>query len=141
MQKKRRKISRQRGSGNHGWGHKKKHRGGGSLGGRGLSGRHKHKYSLTVSYVLDQYGKKGFPSLNKKKDIVILNVSGLAKLAKGKKQIDLGETEYTKLLGSGDIDFPITVKVKLCTQSARNKIEKAGGKVISEAADETENAQ
>ena len=38
LNKKRTKSSRQRGSMTHGWGHKKKHRGAGNRGGKGLSG-------------------------------------------------------------------------------------------------------
>jgi large subunit ribosomal protein L15 len=137
MKKQRRKFSRMRGSGNHGGGHKKKRRGGGSRGGRGLAGRHKHKYSLTVSKTPEFYGKKGFPSLNKKRDIVI-NVGSLLKIAQGRNEIDLGEAGYTKLLADGNIDAPITVKVKSCSEPAREKIEKAGGKVITESIEETE---
>ncbi len=136
MKKKRRKFSRQRGSGNHGWGHKKKHRGGGSRGGRGFAGLHKHKYSLTVSKKQDHYGKKGFSSL-KTKDTII-NMNDLVRIAKGKSEIDLAKAGYTKLLGGGSIDFPLVVRVVRCTDSAKEKIEKAGGKVIGETENEAE---
>ena len=127
MQKRRRKFSRMRGSRRHGGGHKKKKRGGGSRGGRGFSGYHKHKYSKVVSQMPDHYGKKGFPSLNDRD--VIINIDGVVKLAKGKKELDLEKEGYTKLLGKGRIDFAIDVKVRKCTASAREKIEAAGGKI------------
>lgn len=119
-----------RGSRRHGWGHKKKKRGGGSRGGRGFAGYHKHKYSKVVSEIPDHYGKKGFPSLNAKNEEIIINIDGLVKIAKGKSEFDLEKKGYTKLLGNGEIDFPVAVKVRKCTASAKEKIEAAGGKIV-----------
>ena len=40
-----------------------------------------------------------------------------------------GKCDGVKLLGDGDIDKPLTVKVNHCSAGARKKIEAAGGKI------------
>jgi large subunit ribosomal protein L15 len=40
-----------------------------------------------------------------------------------------GKFDGVKLLGDGEIDKPLTVKVARCSAGARQKIEAAGGKV------------
>ena len=52
-------------------------------------------------------------------DEELLRQSGLVK----------GKFSGVKLLGSGEIDKPLTVKVNRCSAGARQKIEAAGGKV------------
>lgn len=42
----------------------------------------------------------------------------------------LGKTEHVKLLGRGDIEHKIEITVHSCSKSAREKVEKAGGKVF-----------
>ncbi|MDA3855742.1 MAG: uL15 family ribosomal protein [Candidatus Woesearchaeota archaeon] len=96
--KKRTKISRQRGSSGHGWGHKKKHRGAGHRGGKGLAGtgaRGDQRKSAVLSGASSflkivsaqkgvtlkslaknymHFGKKGFKSLHKvTNDVLSLN--------------------------------------------------------------------
>ena len=71
-----------------------------------------------------------------KKDVQILNITDLVKL--NMKDIDKnilkdnGLINYTelpvKILGNGDIDTSINVNVDFFSDSAKNKIEKAGGK-------------
>jgi len=112
--RKNKKVRKQRGSHTHGYGSKKKHRGGGSRGGRGFSRMRK----LNVD--------KGFHSL-KKKDTTI-NVGGLGKM--GGDEINLTELGYDKLLSAGNVDRSISVKVKRFSKKAKVKIEKAGGKIV-----------
>ena len=82
-------------------------------------------------------GKGKFNHLSShKKDVQILNITDLVKL--NIKDIDKnilkdnGLIYYTKLpvkiLGNGDIDTSINVNVDFFSDSAKNKIEKAGGK-------------
>ena len=40
-----------------------------------------------------------------------------------------GKRAGIKLLGNGDIDFPLTVKLDRISKSAKDKIESAGGTV------------
>lgn len=82
-------------------------------------------------------GKGKFNHLSShKKDVQILNITDLVKL--NIKDIDKnilkdnGLIYYTKLpvkiLGNGNIDTSINVNVDFFSESAKNKIEKAGGK-------------
>ena len=120
------KTRKWRGRTSHGGGHKKKRRGGGSQGGRGFGGSHKHKFSYVVSIEPDHYGYKGFHSRHKKHKTI--NVMDVAKIEED--NIDLGKMGYDKLLGTGKIDRAVTVKVSHFSAQAKEKIEKAGGKII-----------
>ena len=124
----RKKVRRWRGRTSHGHGAKKKARGGGSLGGRGFSGRHKHKRSLITTKMNDEYfGYKGFYSRKKKSRAI--NIGELGKIS-SENDIDLSKLGFGKLLSRGHAARPFTVKVAATSQRAREKIEKAGGKII-----------
>jgi len=47
--------------------------------------------------------------------------------------IDLTNLGYAKLLGTGKITRPITVKVQSASKSATEKIQNAGGKILTTA--------
>src|SRR3989344_978986 len=127
----RRKFSRMRGSKTHGWGMKKKHRGGGSQGGKGMSGLMKHKKSWMIKNDPDHFGRIGFTPISRsnEKTINLRDVDMLARNS-GMKEIDLTKYGYTKLLGTGKINSSVIVKIKKSVASAKEKIESAGGKVI-----------
>ncbi|MFH1990895.1 MAG: 50S ribosomal protein L15 [Pseudomonadota bacterium] len=81
--------------------------------------------------------KFGFTNIFKKK-IAVINVRDLSKFESGSivDEITLvrmglvkGRRDGIKLLGHGDIDIPLTVKVHGVSKSAVEKIEAAGGKV------------
>jgi large subunit ribosomal protein L15 len=81
--------------------------------------------------------KRGFYNIFKKR-YVIVNVKDLVRFEKAsvvdtQAFIDAGLTKATspgiKLLGEGTISHPLTVKVHACSNTAREKIEAAGGKV------------
>ena len=57
---------------------------------------------------------------------IAVNVSELEGLADGKKEVEFDG----KVLGGGSISQPLTVKAGYFTESAKAKIEKAGGKVV-----------
>ncbi|MEO0117200.1 MAG: 50S ribosomal protein L15 [candidate division WOR-3 bacterium] len=80
--------------------------------------------------------KRGFKNPFRK-EYEIVNLSALKKL--GEKEITpqllkarnlVKEGKLVKILGEGEIDFPIIVSAHAFSQSAKEKIEKAGGKVI-----------
>jgi len=54
---------------------------------------------------------------------------GLAEMENKKYKLDLSIFGYTKLLGRGDIKKPIVVRVSEATETAMEKIRKAGGEV------------
>lgn len=128
-----RKIRKFRGHRSYGYGSHKKHRGKGSRGGRGKAGMHKHKWSYTVKYEPDHFGKHGFgrPYADSRRSKAI-NLREVEKIAakSGKKEIDLVEMGYDKLLGTGKITMPLNIKVKLFSKKAVEKVEAAGGKIV-----------
>ena len=135
-----RKVRKQRSSRIHGWGRKGQHRDGGMKGGRGNSGRFKHKWTYVLRYSLP-IGKNGFNPITKIKRSII-NISELNEIVRrliadgnvkeknGKISLDLTELGYDKLLGEGKISRPIEIKAVNCSNSAQKKVERAGGSVI-----------
>ncbi len=122
----RKKNRRMRGKTTHGWGTKKKHRGSGSQGGAGWGGAKKHKRSFIYSYEPEHFGKKGFFSLCKK--LKFINIDDLNDMEGN--DIDLTSLGYDKLLSRGKLNRAITVKISASSAKAKEKIEKAGGKVL-----------
>jgi len=81
--------------------------------------------------------KRGFTNIFKK-TYAVINIRDLAKMESGsvvdeaalvRAGLVKGRRDGVKLLGQGDIDIPLTVKIDLVSQSARRKIESAGGTV------------
>lgn len=139
MPHKLRKIRKQRGSRTHGWGRVGQHRAGGSRGGHGKAGFHKHKWTYVIRYEPDYFGKKGFISPKSvRQKVNVINVGVLNEMAeklstrkeKDKFFIDLESLGYTKLLGTGNVTKPLIVKVPSCSSSATEKIKKAGGQIL-----------
>ncbi len=81
--------------------------------------------------------KKGFTNIFKK-NFAVINVRDLAKFESGsvvdevavyKSGLVKGKSDGIKLLGVGEINFPLTIKLSKVSQSATDKIAAAGGKV------------
>lgn len=138
---KRSKKDRMRAKTTHGGGSKKKRRGAGSRGGRGMAGSGKRaatkKPSIIKNYGLHNYfGRHGFKS--RYKSVRYLNIGDLNSLVlKGKVEqegdhylVDLKKLGYGKLLGKGVPEHQFHVSGK-CTDQAKFKIEKAKGQVGS----------
>lgn len=128
----RKKVVKQRGHRTHGWGSPKKHRGAGSRGGRGMAGSKKHKKTYMLKYARDHIGKHGFTAKGTK-FLNTINVREAVKLAGKDKKIDLGALGYDKLLGTGDIKAALEIKVDYFSARAKEKVEAAGGKIVSDA--------
>jgi large subunit ribosomal protein L15 len=137
----RRKKSRKlRGSRTHTWGQVGQHRAKGQKGGRGNTGGHKGGWVKTIKFNPDYFGKHGFTRYERlvTKDLTI-NVGEIdqnaEKLSKEKQEkmpvIDLNSLGYTKVLGSGKVTKALVVKAEIFSEKAREKIEEAGGKVIT----------
>ena len=88
--------------------------------------------------------KRGFKSINRKKDIAIVNLSRIQEILAKKNQltdskinltnlqkIKLLNKKYTKLkiLGTGELKSKFDIEVNAISKSAKEKIEKLGGKV------------
>jgi len=91
---------------------------------------------------------KGFSNYPFKKEYAVFNLSELeAKYADGEtvsketlaaKGLLKKSVALVKVLGDGDIKKKITVAVDKVSASAKAKIEKAGGKVVSDDSEKTE---
>lgn len=127
------KIRKKRGSRTCGYGMSKKHRGGGSRGGRGRSGMLKQKKTWMVKNDPNHFGRHGFKVPVKARNIVkSINLRDLDILARknNKTEIDISEFGYDKILSTGYLTQPLTIKAKKVVERAKQKIEEAGGKVL-----------
>jgi len=138
--KKRKKTSRQRGGTTHGWGARQRHRGKGSKGGKGMAGSgkradQKKQFALIKANKAgfkNYFGGKGFTSRRKKKKKEkCINLKNAMEIAEnsGKGKIEL--KDY-KILGEGE-GFKAEIFAKSASQSAIEKMEKAGGKITCAA--------
>lgn len=131
---KRKKVVKYRGSGTHGGGAKKKRRGAGNRGGRGMAGSGKRadqkKPSIIQEYGNSYFGKKGFRRPQKvlvKKEV--FNIDMLNKLAdKGrlKKEGELYLVENGKVLSRGSPRYKFNIKCGI-SKKAVEKIKGFGG--------------
>ncbi len=124
----------------YGWGQVGQHRKSGTRGGFGNAGLHKHKWSWTVKYGKDHFGKCGFvrPSVLSK-PLKSINVGSLDALIRGRMLekdergravLDLKALGFDKLLGSGKLGFSLAVKTSHASELAKKKVAEAGGEVI-----------
>ncbi|MFB6128256.1 MAG: uL15m family ribosomal protein [Halorhabdus sp.] len=136
------KSKRQRGSRTHGGGTHKNRRGAGHRGGRGAAGRDKHEM-----HNHPPLGKSGFTRPEKTQDdvaeidvrtldedAVLLAADGIAEETDGGYRIDVRdvvedghEADVVKVLGSGQVRNELSVVADAFSDSAREKIEAAGG--------------
>ena len=117
------KLDRLRGHRTNGKGNTKNKRGAGCKGGRGRAGSHKHKFS---KYYMTFGIKK---RLNPKTKLKTITLEDLKLLAKDKKEINLSDFGFQKILGKGNITTPLIIKNAVLTKVAKEKIEKAGGRI------------
>lgn len=129
----RKKVVKQRGHRTHGYGSPKKHRGKGNRGGKGWAGSEGHRKTFILKYARERIGKHGFTAKTTKK-FKTINLREAAKLAGNGKSIDLSKFGYNKLLGTGSVNVPLEIKVEYFSVKAREKVEAAGGKILTNAA-------
>jgi len=138
------RTSKFRGSRTHGRG-KKAGRGAGLRGGRGNAGLHKHKWISIVKYCPDYFGHHGFKrpqsvvyskitmNLSEVEQFLpSLSKNGFAEEKGGKWTVDLTKMGVDKLLGSGRVSTPLTIKVAEASATAQEKLKEAGGNLIKE---------
>lgn len=131
----RKKVRKLRGSKTHGWGAKKKHRGGGSRAGRGMGGRWGPKATAWLpEYFRPRKGFKIQPEQKRPvKAITLKDVDALARKL-NIKEIDLGVLGYGRVLGTGKITQALTVRAPVIVKRAKERIAAAGGTAIETAA-------
>ena len=137
--KKTKKSKKLRGDTTHGHGARKKWMGKGHRGGKGMAGTGKradHKKTLINKLYGNKYfGKQGITSKgsrrDKKKTInlreIEKNLDNIKKkFLKGNELIFKGY----KILGEGELKTKLIIKAKMFSETAKKKIEKAGGEAV-----------
>jgi len=130
--KKTKKSKGQRGNTTHGHGARKKWKGSGHKGGKGMAGTGKRadqkKSKIIKLYGTSYFGKQGITSRGTKKRInKVINLSDIQKKFLGKTEIEL--KDY-KVLGEGELTKPLKITAKEFSESAKEKIKKAKGEAI-----------
>ena len=95
--------------------------------GKGNAGAWKHKRIWFVKNDPDHFGRKGM-TVNRTENKYV-SLSWINDYAKTNelKEIDITKFGYTRVLGSGEITVPVTVRAKSFTSKAKEKIEASGG--------------
>ena len=127
-----------RGAGSYGWGARKKHKKAGHKGGVGMSGTGKRadqKKTLVIKlYGNDYFGKQGVTSRGTKRDkrkrislrTIEQNLETFGKKVGDKWEINL---EGYKILGNTEVKHKLAIKAKEASESAIEKVKKAGGEI------------
>ena len=116
-----------------GRGNVKNRRGSGNRGGRGKAGRHKHKFTWVTAYEPDYFGKYGFARQNKKTmpALNLYEIDRKAQLNKLEKKNGKFYFEFHgKVLGSGMLTFPITIKALAWSKNVLEKVKKVNGEIL-----------
>lgn len=143
MARKNRKIHKKRGSRTSGKGHHNKNRGAGNRGGVGMAGTHKGRWSWVVKKDPGRFGRRGFTMPPEaRKDHLSINVgaidqslpelvkAGVAAKKGSGYEVDLTKTDFHKVLGTGRVTHRLTIRAMACSETARGKVEEAGGTII-----------
>ena len=139
--KKRTKASRQHGRnmGTHGGGARKKRKGSGHRGGKGMSGSGKradHKKTLVIKlYGNEYFGKQGITSRGTERDTrqrinlqqIENNLEKYGKKVGDKWEINL---KNYKILGTGDVKSKLIITAMEASKSAIEKVKGKGGEII-----------
>jgi len=137
--KKSKKSKGMRGGSTHGHGARKKWKKSGHRGGVGMAGTGKRadqrKTYVLAKYGSDYFGKQGVTSrgtAKKKNDCInvgdiVRNFSKLQEKYGSKGVLDL--STY-KILGKGEVTGKLHLKAQAISESAKEKIERAGGSVV-----------
>ncbi len=125
-----------RGYKSHGWGSKKKHRGKGSRGGKGMAGTGKRadtkKPTIINLYGNDYFGKRGFvvPRATAYHAINLRDLNVLIEKKVIKGEINLKDFGYEKLLATGELRTAIKITVEKASAHAIEKVKNAGGSIV-----------
>lgn len=103
----------------------------GGRGGRGFAGSKKHRKTWIMRYKRDHLGKRGFKHRNAR-EVKAVNLREVDRLAGDKKEVNLKELGFDKVLGVGEVSKKMVVKARAFSRHAKEKIEKAGGKAVVE---------
>jgi large subunit ribosomal protein L15 len=127
--KKTRKLQAMR---THGRGNTKNRRGAGCRGGRGMGGIDKHKWSWAMNNDKDYYSKHGFNRPNKRKvnAVNLYHLNQGALLGRLEKKGDKFLFQFDgKILGTGNVTVPLSIKALSWSKTVEKKLKDAGGEI------------
>lgn len=127
MKKRNRKFF---GTRNHGKGNAKNRRGKGGKGGWGRAGMGKHRFTYVTVYEMDTLGAHGFSPVKRVKvpTVNLYEIEQKALHGRLEKREGKDYFEFSgKVLGTGSITKPVTVRAAAFSSGAAEKIKKAGG--------------
>lgn len=133
IKRKKRRVGKYRGSRNCGKGNVKNRGKPSGKGGRGQAGLKKHRKTWVIKYDPDHFGRHGFTSLHKRgKELNLYEIENLIK----KDELEKKEGKYTyefngKILGTGEISIPVTIKALSWSKRAEEKVKKVGGEILA----------
>lgn len=137
----RKKDVKQRGSHTHGWGSKKKHRGSGNRGGKGMASTGKRSDARKPSIWKEVYfGKHGFVHMGAVHHKVVnvnyldqnidkLVAANTAKAQDGVYVVNIADLGFDKLLGKGRVSRKFNITAKYASAQSIDAIKAAGGEV------------
>ncbi|MFC2174947.1 uL15m family ribosomal protein [archaeon] len=127
LKKRKLRVSKQLGTRTVGRGRKGSRKKGG---GRGLAGSSKHKYSWVLKNLPGHFGAESMTGAKKPKAVNIGYLNEFA-VTNAKDELDAASLGFGKVLGRGEVTKAITIKAKMFTAKAKEKIEAAGGKAVT----------
>ena len=151
--KKRRKISRMRGTGTHGGGARKKRKKSGHRGGAGMAGSGKradHKKTLiTKLYGNEYFGKQGITSRGTKRDKrkrinlkdIEFNLNKYGKKSGDAWSVDLKNYKILDESKNYKVKNKLVIKAHSASHSALEKVKKAGGEIVLPAKKEKKSGE
>ncbi len=115
-----------------GRGNVKNRRGSGNRGGRGMAGVDKHKWSWAMVYDKDYYSKHGFHNPTRR-EVPKINLYAINQMAiTGKLEQKDGKYVFEfngKVLASGKVTVPLSIKAKAWSKNVQEKLEAAKGDI------------
>jgi len=125
------------GSRSHGKGNAKNARGKGGKGGWGRAGMHKHRFSYITVHErtwMKKGGHYGFTNPNREEapTLNLWNIDQMARAGELKKEGAGYAFEFEgKVLGTGPIHVPVAIKAWAASETAIERIKKAGGSFVA----------
>ncbi|MFH1785054.1 MAG: uL15 family ribosomal protein [Candidatus Micrarchaeota archaeon] len=132
MKRQKRQKSSYLGHRTHGRGNIKNRRGSGNRGGRGMAGACKHKNSWIAKYAPGYFGKTGFVCPVKKTvhAVNLYEINQQALLDKLEKKDGKYCFEFNgKILATGKVTVPLSIKALNWSKNVEKKLSEAGGQI------------
>lgn len=127
--KRRKKATRYRGSHTHARGGKKKARGKGHRGGKGLAGTGK-RADQKKTLILNLYGKEYFGKKKRRARKPTLKLKTINLRDINTKQGSEVDLQGYKVLAEGELTKKVTIRASAASQSAIDKIKKQGSSIL-----------